>query len=121
MTETPLADVAQRTEWNIRDSTCCITLNTADLGTSPGTDLGYACYEKYGIPHFELVLDGPVPLDEQVERACAWLHSLDNDAIVLGVGGPRASEYPNIYDIARNVTKAILGHRGKPSDNSFHE
>ena len=108
LTETPLPNVAQRTEWNIRDSTCCITLNTADLGTSPGTDLGYACYEKYGTPHFEIVLDGPEPLSEQIERACAWLLALSDDAIVLGVGGPRASEYPGIYDIAHEVVTTLL-------------
>jgi hypothetical protein len=116
MTETPLADVSQRTEWNIRDSTCCITINTADHGTSPGTDLGYACYEKYGTPHFEIVLDDPEPLGEQVERARAWLCSLNDDTLVLGVGGPRASEYPGVYDIAYNVVKTLLGNRGRLSE-----
>lgn len=108
MVETPLADVAQRTEWNIRDSTCCIALNTAVRGISRGTDLGYECYEKYGIPHFEIVVDGPVSIDEQIEQACAWLQSLDNDAIVLGVGGPRASEHAGIYDIAYHVVEKVL-------------
>lgn len=108
MVETPLADVAQRTEWNIRDSTCCIALNTKVHGTSRGTDLGYECYEKYGIPHFEIVIDGPESIDDQIERACVWLNDLDDDAIVLGLGGPRASEYPGIYDIAYHVTESIL-------------
>ena len=108
MTETPLADVAQRTEWNIRDSTCCIALNTASRGTSPGTDLGYECYKKYGIPHFEILVDGPDSIEDQVERACEWLQGLDDDAIALGIGGPRASEYPGIYDIAYRITEAIL-------------
>ncbi len=108
MVETPSADVAQRTEWNIRDSTCCIALNTKARGTSRGTDLGYECYEKYGIPNFEIVLDGPVSIDEQIEQACEWLRELDDDAIVLGLGGPRASEYEGIYDIAYHVTETII-------------
>ncbi len=108
MVETPLADVVQRTEWNIRDSTCCVVLNTQKRGTSHGTDIGYACYKKYGIPYFEIVLDGPESIDAQVDRACAWLHELDEDAIVFGVGGPRASEYPGIYDIAYRAVTAIL-------------
>ena len=108
MVETPSSDVAQRTDWNIRDSTCCIVLNTANRGISPGTDLGYQCYERYRIPHFEIQIDGPSPLDSQVERACAWLHSLEDDAIVLGIGGPRASEYDGIYQIAYDVATAIL-------------
>ena len=108
MEETPLADVAQRTEWNIRDSTCCIVFNTVDRGASPGTDIGYKCYEKYSVPHFEIVLDGAESVDAQVARACAWLRSLDDDAIVVSIGGPRASEYPGIYDIAYRAVEAIL-------------
>jgi len=108
MVETPSADVAQRTEWNIRDSTCCIALNTSVRRVSQGTDFGYERYEKYGIPHFEITVDGPDPIDAQVEQACAWLRSLNDDAIVLGFGGPRASEYPGIYEIAYHVTEAIL-------------
>lgn len=112
MLETPLSDVAQRTEWNIRDSTCCIVLNTSKKGTSHGTDIGYALYEKYSIPHFEIVIDGKEPIDAQVERACDWLRDLNDDAIVLGFGGPRASEYDGIYDIAFNVAKSILSELG---------
>lgn len=108
MVETPLSDVAQRTEWNIRDSTCCIVLNTSAKGTSHGTDIGYAFYEKYSIPHFEIVVDGEEPIDAQVKRACDWLRSLDDDAIVVGFGGPRASEYDGIYDIAFSVVRSIL-------------
>ena len=112
MLETPSSDVAQRTEWNIRDSTCCIVLNTCERGTSRGTDFGYECYDRYGIPHFEIAIDGPAPIDVQVERACEWLRGLDDDGIVLGIGGPRASEYPGIYDISRHVTEAILANIG---------
>ena len=112
MIETPSSDVAQRTEWNIRDSTCCIVLNTCARSTSPGTDIGYKFYEKYGTPNFEIVIDGSESVDAQVGRACAWLHSLADDAIVLGVGGPRASEYPEIYDIAFHVVESILSELG---------
>ena len=108
MLETPSADVAQRTEWNIRDSSCCVVFNTRERGASPGTDIGYAFNEKYGVPHFEITLDAPEGLDVQVERACAWLQGFDDDALVLGMGGPRASEYPGIYDIAYHVMQTFL-------------
>ena len=108
MLETPSSEVIQRTEWNIRDSTCCIALNTQGLGTSPGTDAGFAFYEKYSIPYFVLALDEPDLLGAQLERACEWIRALDDDSIVLGIGGPRASEYPGIYDIAYHVTESIL-------------
>ena len=108
MKETPSAEVIQRTEWNIRDSSCCIVFNTRAGGTSPGTDAGFAFYEKYGIPHFEIDPDGPAPIEAQVQAAVEWLNSLDDDAIALGIGGPRASEYEGIYDIAFEATKAIV-------------
>ena len=107
MTETPSADVVQRTEWNIRDSTCCIVLNTLEKGTSPGTDVGYGFYEKYHVLHFEIALDAPEGLEEQIECACEWLRAMDGD-VVLSFGGPRASEYPGIYGIAFHVAWEIL-------------
>lgn len=113
MVETPLSEVAQRTEWNIRDSTCCIALNTSMKGTSQGTDVGYGFYAKYGIPHFEIVVDSKEePIDAQVQRCCAWLRDLNDDAIELGIGGPRASEYEGIYEIAYHVVETILAYLG---------
>lgn len=108
MVETPSSEVIQRTEWNIRDSTCCVVLNTSVRGASRGTDAGYVFSERYGVPYFEFELDDPTTYDAQVERVCAWLRGLEDDAIVLGVGGPRASEYPGIYDIAYHVVDALL-------------
>lgn len=117
MRETPSHDVAQRTEWNIRDSSCCIVLNTSERSVSRGTDIGYTFYDTYGVPFFEIVLDGEEPLDEQVKRACAWVDSLKDDALVLGFGGPRESEYPGVYDIAYHVTESILRGRCIPRHN----
>ena len=115
MVETPSADVIQRTEWNIRDSTCCVVLNTRLQGTSRGTDAGYVFFEKYGIPRFDFEVDDPATYDEQLERACAWLQGLEDEAIVLGVGGPRASEYPGIYGIAYRVVGVLLDRLAAPS------
>lgn len=108
MVETPSSEVIQRTEWNIRDSTCTIVLATRAKGTSPGTDAGFAFNEKYGIPYFELVLDEPGLFDAQFASACDWLRAFDDDAIVLGFGGPRASEYPGVYDIAFKVVEGLI-------------
>ena len=108
MVETPSANVLQRTEWNIRDSTCCIILNTHAKGTSPGTDAGYEFSAKYGVPYFEIWLDDPAAFDEQLECARAWLDALENDSIVLGFGGPRASEFPGVYDLAFKAVTFLL-------------
>ena len=112
MIETPSANVLQRTEWNIRDSTCSIVLNTQSSRVSPGTDAGYRFSDEYGIPYFEINLDEPDSYDAQVERACDWLREFDDDAIVLGFGGPRASEYQGVYDIAFQMVERILAVLG---------
>ena len=76
MVETPSSDVIQRTEWNIRDSTCCIVFNTHASDTSPGTSAGYQFNEKYGIPHLDIWLDGPGSIDSKssaLATGCARL------------------------------------------------
>ena len=108
MIETPSPEVIQRTEWNIRDSTCCIAFTAGHDGISPGTDAGFAFYEKYSIPHLELPLNSDATRDELAAKATEWLESLDDDAIVLSIGGPRASEYEGVYDIVFNITSALL-------------
>lgn len=113
MVETPSADVIQRTEWNIRDSTCCIVFNTHAAGTSRGTDAGYAFYEKYNTPNWTFVLGDPDTYGAQVKAAIDWLNGLNDDAIVISIGGPRASEYDGIYDVAFNVVTAILEELAK--------
>ena len=106
--ETPSREPAQRTEWVIRDSSCCIVLNTPSRGTSPGTDIGYTFYEKHRTPNFGIEIGGARPLEGQIEAACAWLHALEDDAIILGFGGPRASEFPGVYDIAYQVATRLF-------------
>ena len=113
MVETPERAVIQRTEWNIRDSTCCMVFNTPGKVTSPGTDAGYAFCEKYGTPSTDFALGDPDGYAAEVERVCAWLDTFEDDAIVFGVGGPRASEYPGIYDIAYRLVGEILDRRGR--------
>ena len=113
MVETPSREVIQRTEWNIRDSTCCIVFVAGASGISPGTDAGFAFNEKYGVPHLDLPLDSGLSRDDLLKTAIEWLDALNDDAIALGVGGPRASEYPGIYDIVFDVTSALLTARAK--------
>jgi hypothetical protein len=108
MLETPSSNVAQRTEWNIRDSSCCLVLNTHSRGISKGTDIGYALYAQYDTPYYEITIDGEESLDAQIDAAYEWIESLNDDAIVLGIGGPRKSECPKAYDIAYRVIESLL-------------
>src|ERR1700722_8066936 len=49
--ETPLADPAQRTEWNVRDADACMILADAeDLAVSSGTALAEELAHRYRRP-----------------------------------------------------------------------
>jgi hypothetical protein len=53
LTETPLADPAQRTEWNVRDADAClIVVNAGGLAVSRGTALARDQAAHYGKPLF---------------------------------------------------------------------
>lgn len=107
MTETPSSDPIQRTEWNIRDSTCCIVFRAPASGTSPGTDAGDAFNDRYATPRFDFALADPQTYGEQTDAAFEWLSEFDG-SIVLGVGGPRESEHPGMYDIAFGLVQSLL-------------
>ena len=95
--ETPLADPAQRTEWNVRDSDATlIIVDAGGLPVSRGTVLARELAERYRKPL--LVVD--LSAADAVERARDWLHALRelfDGVLALGVGGPRESEAPGIY------------------------
>ena len=108
MVETPSSETIQRTEWNIRDSSACLVFNTAHEEISPGTDAGMDFFSVYDVPYFEIDLSDD--LDRQIDDATAWLLSLENEysPFILGAGGPRASEYPDVYSISYDVISRIL-------------
>jgi len=94
--ETPSADPAQRTEWNVRDSDATlIVIDGAGLGVSGGTRLAHERAVLYAKPHFSADLADP----SAVADAKAWLARIKPEK--LGVGGPRESEAPGIYERAK--------------------
>ena len=83
--ETPLADPAQRTEWNVRDADAClIIVDAGGIDISSGTALDTALW-----------------LRVQQARHGANLK--------LAIGGPRESEAPGIYGRAKGFIEALLG------------
>jgi hypothetical protein len=105
--ETPLADPAQRTEWNVRGSDAVLAIVSAGgLQASRGTALARALAERYGKPL--LVID-PAQ-DDAIERTAAWLRTLPEE-LKLGIGGPRESEAPGIYALAGSFLRAVLSRR----------
>ena len=112
LTETPLADPAQRTAWNIRDSDVVLIL-VADAGISisAGTALARQLAESQGKP--TLVID----LSEADAAASAreWLEAQRarfGAGLRLGIGGPRESEAPGMYERARAFLSALFRTQG---------
>ena len=99
--ETPLEGTMQRTEWNMRDADAILTIIPEGSLPSPGTDVGLSAGETMEKPM--LTVEGV----DDVPRILAWLNSLP-DEVELCVGGPRASECSQAYDIARETLSAVL-------------
>jgi hypothetical protein len=95
--ETPLAEPAQRTEWNVRDADACMIIaDTGGLAVSTGTSLAQDLAHRYRRPL--LVVD--LGSEEALRDAGLWLRvqkARKGDDLKLAVGGPRESEAPGIY------------------------
>jgi hypothetical protein len=106
--ETPSAEPAQRTEWNVRDAAATlIIVETGGLAVSRGTTLAVELAEKYRKPL--LVLD--LGAADRLKRTGAWLHALieaHGRNLSLGIGGPRESEAPGIYEGAGSLIEDVL-------------
>jgi hypothetical protein len=104
--ETPAADPAQRTRWNVRDSDATLVLaRGVPMG---GTALTLACAREMERPHLAVDLDAEQPA-ERIER---WLDEVA--PAVLNVAGPRESEAPGLGDTARGLLAARFQPRGGP-------
>jgi hypothetical protein len=100
LTETPSADYAQRTEWNVRDSdgTLVLVRGRATCGTA----LTIALARRQGRPLLVLDLErGPSP-----DEARQWIEA--GAIAVLNVAGPRESQRPGIGREARAFLERLL-------------
>jgi hypothetical protein len=107
--ETPSADPAQRTEWNVRDADACLIIVAAGgLDPSRGTALAQNLAHQYRKPLFVADLSAP----DILRDAALWLrvqqarHGAD---LKLAIGGPRESEVPGIYAHAVRFIAALIG------------
>src|SRR5262245_28814130 len=105
---TPLADPAQRTEWNVRDADATLILvESRGLAASQGTMLARALAQKYRKPLLVVDLDAR----DAHERVVSWLRALveaQGPDLALGIGGPRESEAPGICALATAFLEALL-------------
>src|SRR5262249_54069957 len=110
--ETPLADPAQRTAWNIRDSDVVLIL-VGEAGTrvSAGTMLAGQLAEGQGKPTLVIGLSQA----DAVAGAREWLETQRarfGAGLRLGIGGPRESEAPGVYEQARVFLGALFRTQG---------
>jgi hypothetical protein len=99
--ETPSADPAQRTEWNVRDSDGTLLLHAGAI--TGGTALAREVARRLGKP----VYPWPVTSPEDVGAFRRWLQVFG--VRTLNVAGPRESESPGIYHPAARVLRACFG------------
>jgi hypothetical protein len=105
---TPLADPAQRTEWNIRDADACMIVTGAGgLDISAGSMLAQELAHRYRKPLLMANLGAP----DALKHAALWLRvqlGRYPAGLALGIGGPRESEAPGIYAAATTFLRALL-------------
>jgi hypothetical protein len=100
--ETPSEEVAQRTEWNARDSDG--TLVIAKGSPVGGTALTVDMAARYRKPCLIVdVLDSPENIRDSVRT---WIGQ--NRIRALNVAGPRESTTPGIYETARALLRTVL-------------
>jgi Circularly permutated YpsA SLOG family len=106
--ETPLADPAQRTEWNVRDADASLILvDAGGVDASAGTALARDLAHRHRKP----VLLVDLSDDDGLDRARLWLRlqqAKHGGGLALAVGGPRESEAPGIYARAKSFIEALL-------------
>jgi len=106
--ETPLADPAQRTEWNVRDADACmIIVDDSGLEVSKGTARARELAHRYRKPLLVANLGNP----DILKSATLWWrvqHARCGSGLKLAVGGPRESEAPGIYERAKTFISGLI-------------
>ena len=99
--ETPSAGTSQRTRWNMRDADAILTIMPESSAESKGTRVGLEEGILLQKPMF--TARGP----EDIPGIMAWLDTLPDD-LDLCVGGPRASECPEAYQMTVEILSVVL-------------
>jgi Circularly permutated YpsA SLOG family len=106
--QTPLADPAQRTEWDVRDADACmIVVDAGGLPASRGTALARSLADRYAKP--AIVID--LREVDSLQRAAQWLRAQREafgSGLNLAIGGPRENEAAGIRERAAAFIGALL-------------
>lgn len=104
--ETPLAEPAQRTEWNVRDAgRLMILVDRAGIRVSKGTEAARDFAVARSKPCIVLDVDSSGAFNEA--RAFLGEGKIKGDTSVC-IAGPRESEAPGIYAKARAFLRELL-------------
>ena len=95
--ETPSADPAERTRLNVRDSHATLVVGGGP-GLSRGSDVTVETAVRLGRPYL---------LVDDTDAVRDWLASLGRE-LTVNVSGPRESERPGVYVLARGLLGAVL-------------
>jgi hypothetical protein len=106
LAETPSADPAERTAWNVRDADA--TLILACGPPTGGTELTRRLALESGKPLLLLDLAATPPPDA-AHAIAAWLTA--TEVACLNIAGPRVTEIEGIYDRAHAILQAALTRR----------
>lgn len=101
--ETPSAEYAQRTEWNVRDANGTLILNQGEL--SGGTLWTVEMAKQYRKPYWVVQLE----VESATDVVSDWLHQ--QPIQILNIAGPRESEQPGIYDSTKSFLWDLLKSR----------
>jgi len=102
--ETPAADYAQRTEWNVRDSDG--TLIISPVPPSGGTAWTIACAAEYQRPVWVASVRAEAAVPFHLPPIRSWIHR--HRIQRLNVAGPRASEAATAYPISAALIRPLL-------------
>ena len=100
LTETPFADPAQRTEWNVRDADATLIIAQGKLTGGTARTQRLATSQ----PKPCLVINPTEATSTATVRA--WLN--EHAVTTLNVAGPRASTDPDIYELAQQLLRKVL-------------
>jgi dTDP-4-dehydrorhamnose reductase len=98
--ETPDADPAQRTAWNVFDTDATLILSPDPVGG--GTGLAAEVARRFQRPL--LIVD---PTGEELDPTLRWLSTLSSP-VLLNIAGPRESETPGAYRSARSFLSRLM-------------
>jgi hypothetical protein len=110
--ETPSAEYAERTQWNVRDSDASLILAPGEPegGTALAVELARDLHKPL------LQVDPRTASPEEVRE---WLRRHRVGA--LGVGGPRASEWPEGYETARALLRRVFSEQDWQDGTTMNE